>query len=122
MPAPWTLAMELGNNSQLVGVFRTQVCNGFYFQSSVHSRFDGNLKQAANLITDCESACCAQIGARGAGICSAAAASMDYFMWIEQEALRGLQKRNELSAPYICLPLFSFLLLPLHPSLFWCFV
>jgi hypothetical protein len=47
---------------------------------------------------------------------------MDYFMWIEQEALRGLQKRNELSAPYICLPLFSFLLLPLHPSLFWCFV
>jgi hypothetical protein len=47
---------------------------------------------------------------------------MDYFMWIEQEALRGLQKRNELSAPYICLPLFSFLLLPLYPSLFWCFV
>jgi hypothetical protein len=47
---------------------------------------------------------------------------VDYFMWIEQEALRGLQKRNELSAPYICLPLFSSLLLPLHPSLFWCFV
>jgi hypothetical protein len=75
MPGPRTLAMELGNNSQLVGVFRTQVCNGFYFQSSVHSRFDGNLKQAANLITDCESACCAQIGAGGVGICSAAAAS-----------------------------------------------
>ena len=37
------------------------------------------------------------------------------------EALRGWWKRNELSAPYICLPLFSFPLLPLHPSLFRCF-